>query len=263
MTTPPNRDRRRLLVVDDDPVAREFATLALSFHDTDVDQAADSVEATDLVRSNDYDIVIVDLDLPRCSGITLMEEIRQIRDLPVLVLTSHDDAMVSVLALEAGADEFCVKPLAERELALRVDMAVERHRVRRSVRRAATPARDRSDGNSVVISVGELTIDPYCRIAIRGDQELDLTTKEFDLLIAMASAPGKVFTRAELLEMVWDARPEWQSIDTVTEHVYRLRQKLDEPGVGRSWIQTVRGAGYRFDRRRAEMADLDLVGGVG
>lgn len=263
MNHDPSTPRRRLLVVDDDPVARDFVAMALGFHDTDVDQAADSVEATDLVRAEDYDAVIVDLDLPRCSGVTLMEEIRRIQDLPVMVLTSHDDAMVSVLALEAGADEFCVKPLAQRELALRVDMAVERHRMRRSASRAADDVDERRASGEVIISAGKLTIDPYCRIAIRGDEELDLTAKEFDLLVEMAKAPGKVFTRAELLDAVWDARPEWQSMDTVTEHVYRLRQKLDEPGVGRSWIQTVRGAGYRFDRRRVEASDLDLVGDVG
>ncbi|MDE0805692.1 MAG: response regulator transcription factor, partial [Acidimicrobiales bacterium] len=199
MTTDPIQTRRRLLVVDDDPVARDFAALALSFHDTDVDQAVDPLEAIDLLRARTYEAVIVDLDLPHCSGVTLMGRIRQIQDLPIMMLTSHDDSMVSVTALEAGADEFCIKPLVERELALRVDLAIERHGRRRPTE--PSPDDEPSASLDVIISAGE-----------------------------------------------------WQSVDTVAEHVYRLRQKLDESDDGRSWIQTVRGAGYRFDRRRADAA---------
>lgn len=260
MFSDPNQNRRRMLVVDDDPVALDFAAMALGFRDADVDQAADSATAIDLVRAGDYDAVILDLDLPDCSGVTLMAEIRQIQDLPIVILTGHDDSMVSVLALEAGADEFCVKPLVERELVLRVDMAVERHRLRRSAALQTSGHEESRDPFRVIISAGELTIDPYCRIAILRGRELDLTAKEFELLVVMAKAPGKVFTRTDLLEMVWDAQPDWQSMDTVTEHVYRLRKKLDEPGAGRSWIQTVRGAGYRFDRRRAET--IGVVAGL-
>jgi DNA-binding response OmpR family regulator len=98
----------------------------------------------------------------------------------------------------------------------------------------------------VVISHEGLTVDPVGRVAVLDGADLDLTLKEFDLLVAFASSPGRVFSRGELLEQVWETKPDWQSVDTVTEHVYRLRQKLDAAGADRNWIETVRGAGYRF-----------------
>lgn len=255
--------RRHLLVVDDDPIARDFVTLALSFHDTDVDEAPDPSTALSMVRSTDYDAVILDVDLPQGSGITLMMDIRRVRDVPVLLLTAHDDSAISVIALESGADEFCTKPIVERELALRVDMAIDRHR--KHVQVAPTSEREPlvAAPSEVLISAGDLTIDVYCRVAILGREEIILTAKEFDLLVVFARSPGKVFTRVELLELVWDAKPEWQSMDTVTEHVYRLRQKLDGPDGGRSWIQTLRGAGYRFDPQRFEKAEIQPLESVG
>lgn len=266
MTRDPIPSGRRLLVVDDDPVTRDFVQLALTLHDFDVDQAPDASTAMALVRSTEYDAVILDVELPTCSGIALMKEIRRIRDVPILMLTAHDDSAVCVIALECGADAFCTKPIVERELALRVDMAIHH---RRSRLRAAgaddldPSANDATETTEVLISAGDLTIDVYCRIAILERQALDLTAKEFDLLVVLARHPGRVFTRVELLEQVWDAKPEWQSIDTVTEHVYRLRQKLDAADGGRSWIQTLRGAGYRFDPQHADKSELETLHSVG
>jgi len=244
------------LVVDDNAAAREFARLSLQFEDYVVDEAADPREALSLLRrGTPYDVVVLDVDLPGMSGVTLIKEIRSTIDCAIVMLSACDDSAFTVIALEAGADDYCVKPVCERELTLRVQLAIER---RRAIAGRIEPAAAPDD--QVVIVHGALTIDPYCRIAVVDGAEVELTAKEFDLLALLAGSPGKVYTRAELLEQVWDAKPEWQSLDTVTEHIYRLRQKLDPDG-SRNWIQTLRGAGYRFERRATSAGDVRVVAG--
>ena len=223
----------RVLVVDDDGAARQFVALALGFADMAVDEATDGPEALALLAERTYDAVVLDVMLPSISGVTLLREILARYDVAVVMLSACDDSAFSVVALEAGADDYCPKPLSERELVLRVERAVERHRGI-----VAVP----SHTDRAVIAHGGLVIDPTSRIAVLDGVEIDLTLKEFDLLVAFASAPGTVFTRGQLLASVWETKPDWQSVDTVTEHVYRLRQKLGAS----DWIQTVRGAGYRF-----------------
>ncbi len=241
------------LVVDDDAASREFARLSLQFEGYQVDEAAHPHEALALLQSGKtYDVAVLDVDLPGMSGVTLLREIREALDCAVVMLSGCDDSAFSVVALESGADDYCVKPVSERELTIRVELAVQRHSAVTRRDEAATPT------DQVVISHGGLTIDPYSRIAVVDGDEIELTAKEFDLLAVLASAPGRVFTRAQLLEQVWDAKPEWQSLDTVTEHIYRLRQKLDPDG-SRNWIQTLRGAGYRFERRQATETEIRVV----
>ena len=225
----------RVLVVDDDPVARQFVALALATQSIEVDEADDAPAALELLARQEYVAVVVDVNLPSMSGVTLLREIRRLHDVAIVVHTAADDPAFAVIALESGADEYCTKPLSARELTLRVQRAVEYHRMTE----AATA------GPVAVVHDG-LTVDPVARVATLDGHQLDLTMKEFDLLHVLSSSPGKVFTRGDLLEEVWETKPDWQSVDTVTEHVYRLRQKLDEQGADRSWIETVRGAGYRF-----------------
>lgn len=254
--TTPNDPPIRALVVDDNAAAREFARLSLQFEDYQVDEAAHPHEALSLLRQGkEYDVVVLDVDMPGMSGVSLMKEIRSALDCAIVMLSACDDSAFSVIALESGADDYCVKPVSERELTLRVQLAVQRHR---AVAGRSEPAGTAE--SQVVIVHGALTIDPYCRIAVVDGAEVELTAKEFDLLALLAGSPGKVYTRAELLEQVWDAKPEWQSLDTVTEHIYRLRQKLDPDGT-RNWIQTLRGAGYRFERRSASATDVQVVAG--
>ena len=205
-----------------------------------VDEAADGPEALELLGARAYDAVVLDLVLPSISGVTLLRQIREHSDVAVVIVSACDDSAFSVISLEAGADDYCTKPMSERELVLRVERAIAHRRSMAGSTDAAGPS---------VIVHGPLTLDPVARIALLDSSEIELTCKEFDLLVAFVSAPGQVFSRVELLDSVWQTKPEWQSIDTVTEHVYRLRQKLAavpwNSGSG-EWIQTVRGAGYRF-----------------
>ena len=232
---------RRALVVDNDPAGRAFVVEALSFASFVVDEVSDAHEALELVAGNSYDAVVSAIDLPSMSGVTLLRRLRDVGDFAVVIHSSKSDSMFAVVSLEAGADDYCVKPITGRELVLRVEMAIERHRS--SNREITAP---------VVVAADGLVIDPITRLVAVDGVEVDLTVKEFDLLLVLASSPGQVFTRGELLELVWETKPDWQSVDTVTEHVYRVRQKLDVGhGPTPDRIQTVRGAGYRFAQQPA------------
>ena len=229
----------RALVIHDDEDVREFVDTALGWAGIDVDHAADGPEGLGrLAATADpaYDAVVVDVMLPSQSGISVLHEVRRSHPhVAVVMLTSAADPAFAVIALEADADDYCVQPVSERELLLRVQRAIERRRLL-----GAVPA-----GPPVVAQDG-LAMDPVSRHAVLDGVTLDLTLKEFDLLHTFAASPERVFSRAELLELVWQADPGAHSIDTVTEHVYRLRSKLDAAGSSRRWIETVRGAGYRF-----------------
>ena len=172
--------------------------------------------------------------LPGTDGLSILRQLRTAGDVPVILLTARADEIDRVLGLELGADDYVVKPFSPRELAARV----------RTVLRRATHAA--SDGRAPV-EFGQLRIDPTTReVTVDGDG-VDLTPKEFDLLYTLARSPRQVFSRRQLLSQVWDSAPEYQDSATVTVHVGRLRQKLEDNPDNPRWITTVWGVGYRFE----------------
>ena len=172
--------------------------------------------------------------LPGTDGLSILRQLRAVGDVPVILLTARADEIDRVLGLELGADDYVVKPFSPRELAARV---------RTVLRRVNAPA---SDGRAPV-EFGRLRIDPTTRdVTVDGDS-VDLTPKEFDLLYTLARSPRQVFSRRQLLSQVWDSAPEYQDSATVTVHVGRLRQKLEDNPDNPRWITTVWGVGYRFE----------------
>ena len=175
------------------------------------------------------DLVLLDLRLPGMDGTEVCRRLRARSDVPIIVVTAKGEEVDRVVGLELGADDYIVKPFGFRELLARI----------RAVMRRARPGTDRSQ-----IHVGSLEIDVRGRRATMGDQPLNLTTKEFDLLALLASEPGDVVSRQRILREVWDT--EWFGpTKTVDVHVASLRKKLGEPG----WIETVRGIGLRLVAR--------------
>ncbi len=223
-----------VLVVDDEPMVREVVARYLELDGLRVEQAADGTAAAEWLSHHRPDLVVLDIMLPGMDGLSILRQLRTAGDVPVILLTARADEIDRVLGLELGADDYVVKPFSPRELAARV---------RTVLRRVNAPA---SDGRAPV-EFGRLRIDPTTRdVTVDGDG-VDLTPKEFDLLYTLARSPRQVFSRRQLLSQVWDSAPEYQDSATVTVHVGRLRQKLEDNPDNPRWITTVWGVGYRFE----------------
>ena len=224
---------RRVLVVDDEPMVREVVCAYLEREGFTVAEAADGRAALEQIRRQAPDLVVLDVMLPEIDGFSLLAEVRKGTDLPVILLTARTEEPDRVLGLELGADDYVVKPFSPRELAARV-----RTVLRRAAKTQPLPELLEFDG---------LTIDGGTREVTVGEQTVDLTPKEFELLAFLAGSPRQVFSRAQLLEQVWDSSDEWQDPSTVTVHVRRIRQKIERNPDTPRYIRTVWGVGYRFE----------------
>ena len=218
---------QRILVVDDDDALREMVGLVLSGAGFNPLFAADGQEAVRVFSESSPDLVLLDIMLPGLSGIEVCKQIRTQSGVPIIMLTAKGETEDVVLGLEAGADDYVVKPHNGAELVARVK------------------ARLRPMGDdSGVVSVGGLTLDPKSFEVKRGTQSLSLTPLEFKLLHTLAEKPRQVFSREMLLELVWGYQ---YKADTrlVNVHVQRLRSKVEEDPENPKIVMTVRGHGYR------------------
>jgi two-component system, OmpR family, response regulator RegX3 len=216
-------EHMRVLIVEDEDAIAEPLAEGLRREGFDVDRAATGAEA---LAAGEADVVLLDLRLPDMDGLDVCRRIREHSAVPIIVVTARGEEADRVVGLELGADDYVVKPFGIRELIARI--------------RAVTR---RSQGAVVdgVLRVGELEVDPRSRRARVGGRELDLTPKEFDLLVALARDPGAAVSRRRLLEEVWET--SWYgSSKTIDVHVAALRRKLGDS----QWIQTVRGVGFRL-----------------
>jgi DNA-binding response OmpR family regulator len=221
-----------VLVVDDEPMVREVVTRYLERDGFQVDAAGDGLEALEMARGRPPDLLILDVMLPSQDGFSVLQELRKTSSVPVILLTARTEETDRVLGLELGADDYVVKPFSPRELTARV----------RSVLRRTQP---REPGTR--LDFDGLSIDPTSREVKVGDETVELTPKEFDLLAYLAAHPRQVFSRGQLLQQVWDSSAEWQDPATVTVHVRRLRSKIEADPQEPRWLQTVWGVGYRFE----------------
>ncbi|HEU5475990.1 MAG TPA: response regulator transcription factor [Actinophytocola sp.] len=223
----------RVLVVDDDLNVRDVVRRYLELGGHQVSLADNGEDALRWAAEHQPDLVVLDLMLPGMDGLEVCRRLRRRSTVPVVMLTALGEEENRIAGLELGADDYVTKPFSPRELALRVSSVLRRAR--------ATPPRpeDRE------LVDGELALDLAAhRATIRG-AELALTTREFDLLMFLMSRPGEAFTREQLLEKVWG----WDFGDqsTVTVHVRRLREKIEDTPAKPSRIVTVWGVGYRYE----------------
>ena len=220
-----------ILVVDDDIDLLDVVRSALEREGFAVDAAGDGETALAKIAGDAPELVVLDLGLPKVRGLEVLRRVRVDNQVPVIVLSGLSDEADRIVGLELGADDYVVKPFSPRELVARV---------RSVLRRTGAPSA------AGPIRCGDLEIDRSSReVRLRG-RVVELRRREFDLLTFLCRSPGQVFTRDQLLVQVWDSEPEWQGGGTVSEHVHRLRAKIeDDPGSPRR-IVTVRGVGYRF-----------------
>ena len=224
-------DMIRLLLVEDDPEIRRTLSRGLGEHGATVVPVATAVEAIKAVSTERPDAVILDLGLPDLDGADVLALIRAGSDLPVVVATARDDEREIVRLLDAGADDYLIKPFSAAQVMARV----------RAVLRRSSPA-VREDPRVVV---GGLVVDPVSRTAELDGAELTLNRKEFDLLFALASRPGEVVTKRQLLAEVWQM--PWGGADrTVDVHLSWLRRKLGETAAEPRYLLSVRGVGVKL-----------------
>lgn len=222
----------RLLLLEDDVAVRRLVTNHLEQRGFAVTVATTVAEALQHVAHDAFDVAILDLSLPDGSGLAVLASLRALgATTHVTILSGAGGEIDRVGALDLGADDYVVKPFFVRELTARV-LAVQRRRASSDV---------------TALQFGPLRIELAAREVSLDDVPVHLTTKEFDLLACMAAGPRRVFSRDELLRTVWHSAADWQRDSTVTEHIRRLRLKLEVDPLNPRILRTARGAGYRFD----------------
>ena len=225
---------RRVLVVDDEKLIVKGIRFSLEQDGYDVDCAYDGEEALKLAKENAYDIILLDVMLPKYDGFEVCQQIREYSDVPIIMLTAKGDDMDKILGLDYGADDYITKPFNILEVKARIKAIMRR-----------VSKRDKNQENEKVIVKGEMKIDCERRRVIIGEKEINLTAKEFDLLELLAMNPGKVYSRENLLNIVWgyeypgDAR-------TVDVHIRRLREKIETNPSDPKYVYTKWGVGYYF-----------------
>ena len=225
----------KVLVVDDEKLIVKGLKFSLEQDGMEVSCAYDGDEAVESIRNNDYDIVLLDVMLPKLDGLMVCQQVREFSNVPIIMLTAKGDDMDKILGLEYGADDYITKPFNILEVKARIKAIL-----RRNSKKEQTPKK------SNVLAAGDLKIDCDSRSLYIGGKEIYLTAKEFDLIELFVKNPGKVYGRETLLNTVWgydypgDAR-------TVDVHVRRLREKIEDNPSEPKYVHTKWGVGYFFN----------------
>ncbi len=221
----------RILIVDDDAQLREMLARYLSAEGFAVDQAASAEEANTRLDQGAHDLVVLDVAMPGMDGFEFLRQLRAKSEVWVIMLSAKAEEVDRVVGLSLGADDYVTKPFSPRELTARIKAVLRRGR-------AATAV-------DTVLRFDGLTIDQDAREIHAGDKVVELSSLEFDLLVALASSPGRVFTRSHLLERVWG----WDYFGSdrlVDVHVASIRREIGDDANDPRFIATVRGVGYKF-----------------
>ena len=220
----------RVLVVEDDPAIARLLRRSLTDRGDVVDVASDGATGLTIAMRDKPDVVLLDLGLPDLDGREVLQMLRAVSQVPVIVVTAQDDDRTVVQALDAGADDYLVKPFGSEQLAARM----------RAVLRRSGPATV-----DAAVRVGDLEIDPAARRVTIGGEPVELSRKEFDLLWLLASRPGEVITKRDMLAEVWGL-PFGGGDRTIDVHLSWLRRKLGETAAEPRYLHTVRGVGVRL-----------------
>ena len=233
----------RILLVDDEQAVQKLLSYPLRKEGYEVVAAHDGREALDRFAEQRFDLVVLDIMLPKLDGIEVCRRLRSGSQVPIIMLTAKDDEIDKVLGLEMGADDYITKPFSVREFRSRVKAALRRGEMLRA----------RPTGGEPIVA-GELRLDFERRQVTLVDRPVRLTYVEFELLAALAASPGRVHTREMLLEQVW-GDSGYRDPRTIDVHIRHLREKLEGDPKDPEYLFTVRGVGYRFrdaePRRRA------------
>lgn len=226
---------KKILVVDDEKLIIKGITFSLEQDGFEVDCAYDGEEALSLAKSKEYDLIVLDVMLPKIDGLSVCQQIREFSVVPIVMLTAKGDDMDKILGLEYGADDYMTKPFNILEL---------KARIKAIFRRSKYGATEGTEGSPVIIS-GELKINCESRRVYVKEFEVALTAKEFDLLELFVNHPNKVYSRENLLNIVWGYDYPGD-VRTVDVHVRRLREKIEPNPSEPTYIHTKWGVGYYY-----------------
>ena len=227
----------KVLVVDDEKLIVKGIKFSLEQDGMQVDCAYDGEEAINLARQTNYDVVLLDVMLPKFDGYQVCQAIREFSEMPVIMLTAKGGDMDKILGLEYGADDYITKPFNILEVKARMKAVIRRN--------ARSKAEEQAENK--VITAGDLKLDTDSRRVFIGDREINLTAKEFDILELLVMNPNKVYSREKLLAAVWGGKAqESGDVRTVDVHVRRLREKLEPSPSEPKYVHTKWGVGYYF-----------------
>ena len=224
----------KILVVDDESAISDIIKFNFEKEGYLIDTADNGKSAIELAAENNYDLILLDIMMPKLNGFEALREIRKSSDVPVIMLTAREDEVDKVLGLELGADDYVVKPFSMRELLARVKAVLRRF-----------DAQEKKEKDTKILKAKDLEINLEKYQVKRGEKNIELTLREFELLKFLASHPGIVFSREELLQEVWEYE-YYGDIRTVDVTVRRLREKIEDENKDFKYIKTKRGVGYLF-----------------
>lgn len=226
----------RVLVVDDEKVIVKGLKYSLSQDGYEVDCAYDGEEAVEKARNNPYSIILLDVMLPKLDGFEVLQQIREFSKVPVIMLTAKGEDMDKILGLDYGADDYVTKPFNVLEV---------KARIKAILRRVNESKKSSQEDEGRMITSGDLKMDLENRRVNVGSREINLTSKEFELLELLATHPGKVYSRTMLLQLVW-GKEYPGDVRTVDVHIRRLREKIEPNASEPVYVQTKWGVGYYF-----------------
>ena len=225
---------KKVLVVDDEKLIVKGLRFSLEQEDMEVDTAYDGEEAVEKAREGNYDIILLDLMLPKLDGLSACQQIREFSDVPIIMLTAKGEDMDKILGLEYGADDYITEPFNILEVKARIKAIMRR-----------TTSRGVQEQNERIVEVGDLVLDCDARRVQVSGREVNLTAKEFDVLELLVLNPNKVYSRENLLNLVWGYEYPGD-VRTVDVHIRRLREKIEENPSDPKYVHTKWGVGYYF-----------------
>ena len=234
---------KKVLVVDDEKLIVKGIRFSLEQDDMEVDCAYDGEEAVAMAKEKEYDIILLDLMLPKLDGLSVCQQIREFSNVPIVMLTAKGDDLDKILGLEYGADDYITKPFNILEVKARLKAIM-----RRTASRTDTSGKESEAASDTGrVEAGDLVLETDSRRLYIAGREINLTAKEFDLLLLLVNNPGKVFSRENLLMLVWGYEtPDPGDVRTVDVHIRRLREKIEENPSDPKYVHTKWGVGYYF-----------------
>ena len=226
----------KILVVDDEKLIVKGISFSLQADGMEVDAAYDGEEALGKIREKNYDMVLLDVMLPKMSGMDVCQAVREFSDVPIIMLTAKGEDMDKILAFDNGVDDYLTKPFNILEVKARIKAILRRNQ-----------KNQREPESNVPLSAGDLSLDIESRRVMLGEREINLTAKEFDILVLLMKNPNKVFSREQLLSAIWENKAnEAGDVRTVDVHVRRLRAKIEPSPSAPRYVHTKWGGGYYF-----------------